>query len=187
VLFVVSRGVTLGRRAALATVLGNAAGLLVQIVAVAAGLGAVVERSIAAFTVVKLIGAAYLIYLGVQTFRHRGELVDALRAGVAVKPRRQILREGFVVGATNPKSIVLFAAILPQFVDSSRGHVPLQLILLGLVCVAIALVSDSTWAVLSGSVRHWFAGRPQRLRAVGAAGGAVTIGLGVRLLLTRHD
>jgi threonine/homoserine/homoserine lactone efflux protein len=188
VLFVVSRGVTLGRRAALATVLGNEAGLLVQVLAVAAGLGAAVERSIAVFTVVKFAGAAYLVFLGVQTFRHRGALVGSMPARVNAKPLRRILREGFVVGVTNPKSLVLFVAILPQFVDAPRGHVPLQLVVLGLICVVIALLSDSTWAVLSGSARSWLARRPHRLRAVGGAGGVVTIGLGLRLLVTgRHD
>ncbi len=188
VLFVISRGVTLGRRAGLATVLGNAGGLAVQMVAVAAGLGAVVARSVAAFTVIKLLGAAYLVYLGVQAVRHRRSLAAALGGGGDRAPTRRILREGFLVGVTNPKSVILFTAILPQFVDPSRGHTGLQLLVLGLMCVAIALVSDSAWAVASGSVRSWLAKRPGRLAAIGGVGGVVTIGLGIRLALTgRHD
>jgi threonine/homoserine/homoserine lactone efflux protein len=187
-LFVVSRGVTLGRRAGLATVLGNTSGLAVQLLAVTVGLGAVVARSVALFTVVKLLGAAYLVYLGAKAVRHRRSLVEAFHRGVDPAPTARILREGFVVGVTNPKSVILFTAILPQFVDRARGHTSLQLMVLGLICLAIALVSDSGWAVLSGSVRSWLGRRPNRLAVIGGAGGLVTIGLGLRLLFTgRHD
>ena len=134
VLFVISRGVTLGRRAGLATVVGNTAGLGVQLLAVTVGLGAMVQRSIVVFTMLKVAGAAYLVYLGVQALRHRRSIAHAFAAGVEQLSTRRILREGFVVGVTNPKSIVLFTAILPQFVDRSLGHVPLQLAVLGLIC-----------------------------------------------------
>ena len=109
VLFVISRGVTLGR-AGLATVVGNTAGLGVELLAVVVGLGAVVERSIVAFTVVKVAGAVYLVYLGVQAVRHRRRLADAFGAGVEPKGIGRICREGFLVGVTNPKSIILFTA-----------------------------------------------------------------------------
>lgn len=184
VLFVISRGVTLGRRAALATVVGNTAGLGVQLFAVAVGLGAVVQRSIVVFTLLRVAGAAYLVYLGVQALRHRRSIAHAFAAGAERLSMPRILREGFVVGVTNPKSIVLFAAILPQFVDRSAGHVPLQVALLGLICLVIALVSDSTWAVASGSARAWLGRRPGRLAAIGGAGGPITIGLGLQLALT---
>jgi threonine/homoserine/homoserine lactone efflux protein len=188
VLFVISRGVTLGRRAGLATVVGNTLGLAVQLLAVTVGLGAVVARSVAVFTVVKLLGAAYLVYLGVKAVRHRRSLVDAFHRGLAPAPTGRILREGFFVGVTNPKSVILFTAILPQFVDPSRGHAPIQLVVLGLICLLIALASDSAWAVASGSVRAWLGRRPERLAAIGGVGGLVTIGLGLRLALTgRHD
>ena len=131
VLFVISRGVALGRRAAVATVLGNCAGVYVQVIGVALGVGSIVEASVAVYTAIKLVGAAYLVLLGVRMFRHRKELARALGEEVAPTPMRQIVREGFVVGLTNPKSIVFFAAILPQFVDRSLGHVPLQMLVLG--------------------------------------------------------
>jgi threonine/homoserine/homoserine lactone efflux protein len=188
VLFVISRGVTLGRRAGLATVLGNTTGLAVQLLAVTVGLGAIVARSIAVFTMLKLVGAAYLVYLGFQAVRHRRSLARAFVDGVDPAPTARILREGFLVGVSNPKSIILFTAILPQFVDHSRGHVTVQLVVLGLICLGIALVSDSVWAVASGSVRSWLGRRPGRLAAIGGIGGVATIGLGVRLALTgRHD
>jgi threonine/homoserine/homoserine lactone efflux protein len=119
---------------------------------------------------------------------HRRLLAEAFVKGIDPAPTSRIFREGFLVGVTNPKSIILFTAILPQFVDRSRGYVTLQLIVLGVICLAIALVSDSAWAVASGSVRSWLGRRPDRLAAIGGVGGVITIGLGVRLAFTgRHD
>ena len=163
-------------------------GLAVQVLAVAAGLGTIVERSITVFTVIKFCGALYLVYLGVQAIRHRRSLADAFAAGVEPVPLGRILREGFLVGVTNPKSIVLFTAILPQFVDPHGSAPQLQLVVLGGICLVIALLSDSIWALAAGSARAWFGRRPERLATVGGVGGLVTIGLGVRLALTgRHD
>ncbi|HEU5149350.1 MAG TPA: LysE family translocator [Iamia sp.] len=184
VMFVVSRGVTLGRRAAVLTVLGNAAGAYTQVLLVAAGLGALVQRSIAVYTAVKLVGAAYLVYLGVQAFRHRHRLhLDADAAGPARSPRRLLL-DGYVVGVANPKVIVFFAAILTQFVDPDGGPVPLQMAVLGLIFVMIALVSDGAWGLMAGTARGWLARSPRRLAALGGTGGLVTVGLGVRLAVS---
>lgn len=183
VLFVISRGVALGRKAALLTVLGNAAGVLVQVLVVAAGLGAALERSAVLFDTVRLVGAAYLVYLGVQAVRHRRELSMVLDAAT-VRPTRHILREGFVVGVTNPKLVVFFTAVLPQFVEPAAGPVPVQLLAFGAVFVAIALVLDSCWGLAAGTARTWLAGRPHRLERLGGAGGLVIMGLGVRLALT---
>ena len=188
VLFVISRGVALGRRAAVATVLGNAAGAYAQVVVVALGLGALIERSATLFTAVKLVGAAYVVYLGVQAIRHRERLASVIDAATAPRGRRRILREGFVVGVTNPKAAVFMAAVLPQFTDPAGGHVPIQLLVLGLVFVAIALVSDSIWGLAAGSARTWLGRSPRRLEALGGIGGLVMIGLGVRLAVTgRQD
>jgi threonine/homoserine/homoserine lactone efflux protein len=107
VLFVVSRGVALGRRAALATVLGNTAGLGVLAIVVSLGLGSIVARSLAVFTVIKLAGAAYMVFLGVRMFRDRHALARMLDAAVAPKGMQRMLREGFVVGITNPKAVIL--------------------------------------------------------------------------------
>ncbi|MFI7078035.1 LysE family translocator [Micromonospora sp. NPDC049903] len=184
VLFVVSRGVSLGRRAALVTVAGNEVGLVVQVTAVAVGLGALVEGSILVYNVIKLIGAAYLVYLGVQAFRHRAALGTAMQGTMAGKSMRRIFTEGVVVGVSNPKGFLLFAAILPQFVNHTAGRVWLQMFLLGLVCVVIALISDSVWALFAGTARLWLGRSRRRLEAIGAAAGLVMIGLGVRLALT---
>jgi len=165
-------------------VVGNELGSLVPITLVALGVGSVVAQSVAVFTVVKLLGAAYLGYLGVQAIRHRREGAD-----VAVDPRVRpasswtTLRQGFVVGATNPKTIVFFVAALPQFVDFHAGAVPLQMLVLGLVFTLIALVLDGTWAVLAGTARAWFARSPRRLSAVRATGGGMMLGLAGTLAL----
>jgi threonine/homoserine/homoserine lactone efflux protein len=188
VLFVISRGVALGGRAAVATVFGNAAGAYSQVVVVALGLGALIERSAALFTAVKLVGAAYIVFLGLQAIRHRRKLASVLDAATAPRSTRRILREGYVVGVTNPKAAVFMAAVLPQFTDPARGHVPLQLLVLGLVFVAIALISDSVWGLAAGYTRVWLGRSPQRLEALGGIGGVVMIGLGVRLALVgRRD
>ena len=95
-----------------------------------------------------------------------------------------MLRDGFIVGVSNPKAIVFFAAVLPQFADRSAGQVPVQLLLLGAVFMAIALVSDSMWAIIAGTARSWFARSPRRLELIGGAGGLVMIGIGASLALT---
>jgi threonine/homoserine/homoserine lactone efflux protein len=185
VLFVVSRGVALGRRAALATVVGNAGGLALQLGLIAVGLGSIVARSDAVFTVLKLIGAAYLVFLGVRNIRHRRALAMAFgRVEAAPKTLRTILREGFFVGATNPKGFIILAAVLPQFIDRSQGHVTIQLLLLGTICIVIALLSDGAWALASGTARHWLGSSARRLERMTAAGGAMLVGLGVFLALT---
>ena len=187
VLFVVSRGVSLGRRAALVTVAGNAVGIYLQVLAVAIGLGAVIERSIVALQALKLAGALYLMYLGMQALRHRRELATVLDAAT-VRPRRRIFREGFVVGVTNPKNIVFFTAVLPQFVDRSGAPVAVQMIVLGTIYVAIALVSDSIWGIVAGTARSWFARSPKRLELLGGTGGLVMLGLGLRVAISgRRD
>ncbi|HEX8803619.1 MAG TPA: LysE family translocator [Acidimicrobiales bacterium] len=188
ILFVISRGVALGRRAALLTVLGNAAGAYVQVVAVALGVGSLIERSAALFAVVRLAGAAYLVYLGVQAIRHRRKLATVLDVGAVAEDRRNLLGEGFVVGVTNPKLIVFFTAVLPQFVDPHGAPAAVQMLLLGGLWVAVALASDSVWGLVAGSARAWLARSPRRLERLGGTGGLVMIGLGLRVATTgRRD
>lgn len=183
VLFVVGRSLALGRKGGLLSVLGNALGELPQIAAVALGLGVVLAQSLVLFTVMKFAGAAYLIYLGVQAVRHRGAKAAATDSSLSASTWR-LLRQGFTVGATNPKSLVFFVAVLPQFVDYSAGAIPLQLATLGSVFMLIALVSDSVWALAAGTARHWFARSPRRISSLDATGGVMMIGLGSTLALT---
>jgi threonine/homoserine/homoserine lactone efflux protein len=184
VLFIISRSLMLGRAAGVGTAFGGQIGVYVQVAAVAFGVGAVVERSVAVFTVIKLAGAAYLVYLGIQAVRHRRSLAQALGTRSEPKTIRRILRDGFMVGLFNPKAIVFFMAVLPQFVDRSAGHVPAQMLLLGAMFMAIAVVCDSSWALLAGTARTWLARSPRRLEVIGAAGGLTLIGIGTSLALT---
>jgi threonine/homoserine/homoserine lactone efflux protein len=190
VLFTVSRALTVGRRAALLTVIGNELGLCVQVVAVAFGVGAVVERSAQVITVVKLVGAVYVVFLGVQAIRHRRSMAEALAARVTpVRPLRAI-RDGFAVGVANPKTIVFFVVGLPEFTTTAPGHlpVPAQMLILGALFPVIALVLDSVWAAVAGTARQWLVASPRRLALIGGTGGLVMIGLGVSIAATgRRD
>jgi threonine/homoserine/homoserine lactone efflux protein len=184
-LFTIGRALTVGRRDALLSVVGNAIGVTTQVMFVAAGLGAVVAASAEAYVVLKVCGAAYVIWLGIQAIRHRADARAALVAvdhlDVARGSALRSLRIGFTVGLTNPKTIVFFVAFLPQFVNEPAGHPGLQLALLGVVFGAMAAGSDSVWALAASKARDWFARRPHRLDRLGAAGGVMMIGLGVTL------
>ncbi|MER6565258.1 LysE family translocator [Streptomyces sp. NPDC001093] len=186
VLFVIGRALAHGRRTALATVLGNLIGSYLLVTAVAWGLGTLVETSAAMFTGVKLAGAAYLVYLGVQAFRHRKEM-RATDMEAPAGERRSDLRtvlDGIFVGFTNPKGLIFFAAVLPQFVNHSAGRVPLQMMVLGLVPVAIGMITDTLWGLGASAARSWFARSDRRLSMVGGAGGFAMIGLGVAVAAT---
>jgi threonine/homoserine/homoserine lactone efflux protein len=184
VLFVVGRALAYGRRTALATVCGNSAGNYVVAICVAVGIGTLVQRSAQVFTVLKLAGAAYLIWLGIQAFRRRGTLAGAFSTDAPPRSDQRAVREGFVVGVTNPKALILFGAVLPQFVDRAAGNVPVQMLLLSLVSIAIGLVCDTTWGVAASQLRSWFARSPRRFALVGGAGGLAMIGVGVTVALT---
>jgi threonine/homoserine/homoserine lactone efflux protein len=188
VLFTVSRALALGRVAGVATVAGNTAGVCVQVMAVAFGIGALAERSVLVFNLIKLGGAGYLIFLGIQAIRHRRRLAEALGTRLENKSIARIVTDGFVVGLGNPKVIVFFAAVLPQFVDRAAGHVTAQLLVLGALFAGIALISDSAWAVAAGSARAWLGRSPRRLELVGGTGGLAMIGIGTALAVSgRHD
>ncbi|MFJ2345287.1 MULTISPECIES: LysE family translocator [Streptomyces] len=184
VLFVVGRALSQGRRAALTTVIGNMLGAYVLVIAVALGVGSVVERSAVVFTTLKLVGAAYLVHLGIKAVRQRRSLQAVFTGDGPAHGGLRTLWEGFAVGVANPKTMVFFAAVLPQFADRDQGHVPLQMLLLGLIFNAIALVSDSVWGLAAATARTWFARSPRRLALVGGVGGLSMIGLGVTVAAT---
>jgi threonine/homoserine/homoserine lactone efflux protein len=183
VLFIIGRSLSLGRAAGLLSVVGNASGMALQVAAVAAGIGALVASSIVAFTIIKFVGAAYLIYLGVQAIRHRNRVTDA-DSRATPRTLRRVYGEAVIVGVSNPKSIVFFVAILPQFVSRGSGSVPLQLAELGVVFLLFAVMFDSIWALTAGQARAWFATNPRRMSRLGATGGVLMVGLGGGLALT---
>lgn len=193
VLFIVGRALQHGRRDALMSVLGNTGGELVHAALVAAGIGAAIAASAAAFVVLKFVGGAYLVYLGVQAVRHRrdgleGVALEAADVGgpVAARPLRRVMAESFTVGVTNPKTLVFVAAVLPQFVDPAAGPAWVQILLLGLLFAAIALVSDGAYAVVASGARNWFARSPRRLERMRATGGVMIASLGVVLMASRR-
>jgi threonine/homoserine/homoserine lactone efflux protein len=184
VLFVVGRALAHGRRTALATACGHAVGNYVVAACVAVGLGALLQRSASVFVVVKLAGALYLVWLGVQAVRHRKSLAEAFAATGEPRQGWRALRDGVVVGVTNPKSYILFGAVLPQFVHRAAGNVPGQMLVLSVFSVVIGAVSDCGWGLAASGVRNWFASSPRRFELVGGAGGLAMIGLGVAVAVT---
>jgi threonine/homoserine/homoserine lactone efflux protein len=184
VLFVVGRALAHGRRVAAVTAAGNALGTLTVVACIALGLGPLLETSSLAYDVVRFAGAAYLVWLGIAAVRSASKGTEARLPSdpSAVRPTAALpaLRAGALVGLTNPKVFVVLASVLPQFVDPS-ANVPAQLMLLGLVPVALGLVTDTAWALAAGTARAWFAQSPRRLLTFSRAGGAAMIGLGVSM------
>jgi len=183
VLFVVGRALAHGRRTALATALGHAAGNYVVAVCVAVGLGALLERSVQAFVIVKVAGALYLVWLGIHAIRHRKSLAGSLAGAGEPRGGWRAARDGAMVGITNPKAYILFGAILPQFVNRT-GDIPEQMLLLAVVSVVIGAISDCCWGFAASGVRAWFARSPRRFELVGGAGGLAMIGVGVTVAIT---
>ena len=183
VLFVIGRALAHGRRTALATALGHAGGNYVVAACVAVGLGTLLQRSVEAFVIIKVAGALYLIWLGIHAIRQRKSLAAALAVSVPPREGWRAVRDGVVVGITNPKAYILFGAILPQFVNRSAGDVPGQMLVLALVSVLIGAVSDCSWGFAASAVRSWFARSPRRFELVGGAGGLAMIGVGVTVAL----
>ena len=184
VLFVIGRSLALGRLGGLLSVVGNAIGMVPLVAAVALGVGALVAQSVVVFTIIKFVGAAYLVYLGVQAIRHRADAAEAVNGQAPSRSHWRQLGEGFIVGVTNPKTIAFFVAVLPQFVSFSAGSIPLQLFELGVVFIVLALICDSVWALAASAARNWFARSPKRAAHLAATGGVMMIGLGGVLAFT---
>ena len=186
VLYVVARSLSQGRRAGLISVLGLSAGALVHAAAAAAGLSAILFTSATVFGVVKALGAGYLIYLGIRTLFTRRPTASVETS--APRSLYRLFTDGVLVSVLNPKMAVFFLAFLPQFVEPSRGPAPHQVLLLGLIYVVLALVTDSAYAFLAGSLRGWLGGRVMQGPLPRYASGVVYLGLGVGMALTgrRH-
>ncbi|VXB45477.1 Threonine/homoserine/homoserine lactone efflux protein [Arthrobacter sp. 9V] len=184
VMFVVGRALTYGRRNAVLSVLGNAIGCYLAGVAVACGLGPLLERSDLLFQIIKWAGIAYLLWLGVQAFRKAGSASEASPAITGSRSGWEAVRTGIIVGVTNPKSFVLFTAVVPQFINPAAGDTTLQILLLGLIPLFIGLVTDTTWALLASRARIWLARSPRRMTTVARGGGVSILGVGVSLALS---
>jgi threonine/homoserine/homoserine lactone efflux protein len=185
VLFTVARAIAWGRFVAVMTVVGNALGMLVMSALIAFGFGPLLERSPLLYALVQWAGGMYLVWLGIDAIRHREvHAASMVEQGPVAPSGSKTLREGFVVGILNPKSLVFFAAVFPQFVDPNAGNVSLQLMVLGVIFATIAVLSDGTWGVVAGSAREWLAGNPRALVQMRVVGGCVMLILGALVLIT---
>jgi threonine/homoserine/homoserine lactone efflux protein len=182
VLYIVAQSVSGGRRVGLVSALGLHAGSLVHVAAAAVGLSSLLVSSARAFELVKLAGAAYLVYLGVRRLRDRSGKDAALAR--EPRPLSHAFRQGIVVNVLNPKTALFFLAFLPQFVDVSRGSVALQVVVLGLTFVLLGLLSDGLYAVLAGGAGSWLRRRPRVAARERYVTGGVLVGLGVTTALS---
>ena len=177
VLYIIARSVDQGRRAGLVSVCGIEAGNFMHVVAATLGLSALLLSSSLVFTIVKYLGAGYLIYLGLRKLLAR-ETAGSLR-GVRPQRLRHVFSQGMVVAALNPKTALFFVAFLPQFVDPARGGVPGQMFVLGCGFILLAVISDGIYALLAGSAGRWLKRRSMVLRAERYVVGGLYIGLGL--------
>jgi len=185
VLFTLARGVAWGRGVAVLTVLGNSIGTLLLSIIVAVGLGPLLTHSRAFAVTLQIAGGLYLLWLGFDALRHRHRHAQAMTKREAERPANfSIVRQGFIVGILNPKSLVFFAAVFPHFVDRSKGNVTLQLLLFGGLFSVMAFCSDGTWGFIAGTAREWLSGSPTRLVVLRTVGACVMMTLGVIILVT---
>ena len=183
VLFVIARAIAWGRKTSILTVLGNVSGSFVLSTLVALGIGPVLQEYEIAYIAVQWGGGLYLIYLGIDAIRQRAvHASDMTNQGPVGPTALQSIRDGFWVGVLNPKAIVFFAAVLPQFVDIESNQVTLQLIFLGLTFCVLAFFSDGMWGVLAGTARQWLAKSSHRLERLRAFGGSIMVILGLAVL-----
>ena len=185
VLFVIARAISWGRKTAVFTVAGNVTGSFILSVFVALGLGPILQRSELAYKGVQWGGGLYLMYLGIDAIVHRQiHAADMTNQGNDAPGIPRSIRDGFWVGALNPKAMVFYAAVLPQFIDRERGSVTSQLILLGAIFSILAFISDGSWGLLAGTARQWLATDSGRLVKLRATGGSIMIFLGFAVLIS---
>jgi len=180
VLFTIARAIAWGRTTALLTVLGNVLGMYTMSVFVCFGLGPILSRSHLVFNLVQWGGGLYLVYLGYSAIKDSPTDAQGMREIVDEKPSPlRTIRQGFAVGSLNPKGMVFFAAIVPQFVDRAKGQITGQMLIMATIFAAIALISDGSWGLLAGTIREWFARDIKRLIRMRISGGVVMILLGL--------
>jgi len=185
VMYITALGLREGRMPALGAAVGLGLGNFVHVVAAAVGLSALLVSSALAFTAVKYVGAAYLIYLGIQTLRKRGEVTGDV--SVARTTVRREFRRGVVVNALNPKVAIFFLAFVPQFLRPERGSVAFQVMVLGLLFVLLGIVTDAIYGVTAGQLGVWLRGRLAVQRRIQVVSGITYIALGLLAALTNVD
>jgi threonine/homoserine/homoserine lactone efflux protein len=183
VLYIVTRSVDQGRSAGLASVLGIHVGTLFHLAFATLGLSAILVSSATAFTAVKLIGALYLVVIGIRTLLGRAA-EDATDPQRPPRRRRRDFAEGVVVNVFNPKTALFFLAFLPQFVDPAKGQPSLQILVLGLAFIALGLVTDSAWALAAGSAGEALRKSRMWAQVQRYVSGSIFVGLGLVTALT---
>jgi len=178
VLYIVGRSVAQGRTAGLVSVLGIHAATFIHVLAAALGLSVLLLSSALAFSIVKYAGAAYLIWLGLRKIFGPAEQ-GGVNGEMPRYSHARLFRDGFVVNLLNPKTALFFFAFLPQFVDLARGHVTMQITLLGLLFVVLGFCTDSAWALLAGMAGGWLKRSRGYLRFERYGSGILFIGLGL--------
>ncbi|HZQ26888.1 MAG TPA: LysE family translocator [Acidimicrobiales bacterium] len=191
VLYIITRSIEQGRRAGLVSVLGIHTGSLVHVAAAAVGVSTVLAASAAAFTTVKLLGAGYLVFIGVRKLLAASR-ADGAHEGVADDPEpprvglRRVYGQGVVVNVLNPKTALFFLAFLPQFTDPGRGPVAAQVVVLGLCFIALGMCSDGTYALVAGALGNRLRNNQRFARRRDQVSGVVYVGLGLTAALAGH-
>ncbi|MEP6985783.1 MAG: LysE family translocator [Chloroflexota bacterium] len=181
VVYIMTRSIDQGRTAGLVSVAGIESATFVHILAAALGLSAILLSSALAFDIVKYIGAAYLIYIGIQKLRSKDE--DDANVVVPKQTLGQIYKQGVIVNLLNPKTALFFFAFLPQFVDPTHGSVTIQIVLLGLIFVTMATITDGTYAIISSALSGWLRGNKRFKQVQRYVTGTVYVGLGITTAL----
>lgn len=184
VMFVIARAVAWGRLTALLTALGNALGMLLLSVFIAIGLGPLLQRSELLLISVQVLGGLYLIHLGIDAYRNRELHASDMVKVEEIRPSNvQILREGFTVGVLNPKALVFFSAVFPQFIDPQADSITSQLLLFGAIFSVLAFLLDGTWGLVVGTSRDWFVTSKNRLIVLRTIGAVVMMALGFGVIV----
>ena len=181
-MYIVTRSIQQGRAAGLVSMLGICTGTLVHVVAATLGLSALLVSSAFAFAIVRYAGAAYLIFLGIQTLVRREPTLNDIT--VVRADLRRVFTQGVIVNVLNPHTAVFFFAFLPQFVNPSIGHAPLQMLTLGLLFVGLSATTDSGWAIAAGAAGDWIKRRPRFTDGQRYVTGTALIGLGAAAAFT---
>jgi threonine/homoserine/homoserine lactone efflux protein len=188
VLYIVSRSIGQGRNAGFVSALGIGVGTLVHTAAAAIGLSALLMSSAAAFSIVKYLGAAYLVFLGIQRLRNHESIAAASQnADAPGASLSRVFAQGIVVNILNPKTALFFFAFLPQFIDPARGHVATQILSLGILFACMGTTSDSIWALFSSSVAGWLRTNPRWTRNERYVSGGILISLGLATAFAGHS
>lgn len=184
-ILVLTRGITLGRRAAMISAAGTSVGLVCHSLFAAAGLSAIVQQSTVAFAIIKYLGALYLLFLGIRSLRGRGKTIQAKSGMPNIGPGR-IFTQAVFSNVLNPKIAIFYLAYLPQFTSAQTGHLAVQLMALGLLFASLGWAVFTALAWFSGMVGTWIRQRPSMTRVLDQLTGIVFIGLGLRLAFAKR-